>query len=78
MEVFQTDNYYIFVKREKSLWWNRATSEFTLKAGKTQKLSAIISVRGKNLNVNARQNFCDNSKNISININTKQLNLIKY
>ncbi|XP_075149037.1 phosphatidylinositide phosphatase spermathreecae isoform X2 [Haematobia irritans] len=33
MEVFQTDNYYIFVKREKSLWWSRTTSEFTIKAG---------------------------------------------
>uniref|UniRef100_A0A1B0BH87 SAC domain-containing protein n=1 Tax=Glossina palpalis gambiensis TaxID=67801 RepID=A0A1B0BH87_9MUSC len=33
MEVFQTDNYYIFVKRGKSLWWNRQTSEFTIKAG---------------------------------------------
>uniref|UniRef100_A0A0K8UM12 Phosphatidylinositide phosphatase SAC2 n=1 Tax=Bactrocera latifrons TaxID=174628 RepID=A0A0K8UM12_BACLA len=33
MEVFQTDNYYIFVKREKSLWWHRKTSEFTIKAG---------------------------------------------
>ncbi|XP_073816731.1 phosphatidylinositide phosphatase spermathreecae isoform X1 [Musca autumnalis] len=33
MEVFQTDNFYIFVKREKSLWWNRTTSEFSLKAG---------------------------------------------
>ncbi|XP_014098036.3 phosphatidylinositide phosphatase SAC2 isoform X1 [Bactrocera oleae] len=32
MEVFQTDNYYIFVKREKSLWWHRKTSEFTIKA----------------------------------------------
>uniref|UniRef100_A0A1A9UEQ5 SAC domain-containing protein n=1 Tax=Glossina austeni TaxID=7395 RepID=A0A1A9UEQ5_GLOAU len=32
MEVFQTDNYYIFVKRGKSLWWNRQTSEFTIKA----------------------------------------------
>lgn len=35
MEVFQTDNFYIFVKREKSLWWNRTTSEFTIKAGKS-------------------------------------------
>lgn len=34
MEVFQTDNYYIFVKKEKSLWWHRITSEFTIKAGK--------------------------------------------
>ncbi|KAL5284388.1 INPP5F family protein [Megaselia abdita] len=33
MEVFQTDNYYIFVKREKSLWWHRHTSEFSIKAG---------------------------------------------
>ncbi|XP_030370513.1 phosphatidylinositide phosphatase SAC2 isoform X1 [Scaptodrosophila lebanonensis] len=33
MEVFQTDNHYIFVKRDKSLWWNRTTSEFTIKAG---------------------------------------------
>ncbi|XP_055384733.1 phosphatidylinositide phosphatase SAC2 [Condylostylus longicornis] len=33
MEVFQTDQYYIFVKREKSLWWNRTTSEFKIKAG---------------------------------------------
>lgn len=37
MEVFQTENYYIFVKREKSLWWNRSTSEFSIKAGKEQK-----------------------------------------
>uniref|UniRef100_A0A0A1XQM6 Phosphatidylinositide phosphatase SAC2 n=1 Tax=Zeugodacus cucurbitae TaxID=28588 RepID=A0A0A1XQM6_ZEUCU len=33
MEVFQTDNFYIFVKREKSLWWHRKNSEFTIKAG---------------------------------------------
>ncbi|XP_067619355.1 phosphatidylinositide phosphatase SAC2 isoform X2 [Eurosta solidaginis] len=33
MEVFQTDNYYIFVKREKSLWWHRKTSEFAVKTG---------------------------------------------
>lgn len=33
MEIFQTDNFYIFVKREKSLWWNRVTSEFDVKAG---------------------------------------------
>lgn len=33
MEVFQTENYYIFVKKEKSLWWHRVTSEFTLKTG---------------------------------------------
>lgn len=33
MEVFQTENYYIFVRKEKSLWWNRTTSEFAIKAG---------------------------------------------
>lgn len=41
MEVFQTDNYYIFVKREKSLWWNRSTSEFSIKAGKEKKHEKI-------------------------------------
>lgn len=35
MEVLQTSNYYIFVKNEKTLWWNRSTSEFSIKAGKT-------------------------------------------
>ena len=34
MEVFQTEKYYIFVKKENSLWWNRITSEFSIKAGK--------------------------------------------
>lgn len=34
MEVLQTSNYYIFVKNEKTLWWNRSTSEFSIKAGK--------------------------------------------
>lgn len=33
MEVFETDNFYIFVKDEKSLWWNRKTSEFQTKSG---------------------------------------------
>ncbi|KAH8409727.1 hypothetical protein KR222_002853 [Zaprionus bogoriensis] len=33
MEVFQTDTHYIFVKRDKSLWWNRKTSEFAIKPG---------------------------------------------
>ncbi|XP_058840370.1 phosphatidylinositide phosphatase SAC2 [Topomyia yanbarensis] len=33
MEVFQTDSYYIFVRKEKSLWWNRLTSEFQAKCG---------------------------------------------
>ncbi|XP_055603029.1 phosphatidylinositide phosphatase SAC2 isoform X2 [Uranotaenia lowii] len=33
MEVFQTENYYIFVRKEKSLWWNRSTSEFQIKCG---------------------------------------------
>ncbi|XP_017007575.2 phosphatidylinositide phosphatase SAC2 isoform X1 [Drosophila takahashii] len=34
MEVFQTDSHYIFVKRDKSLWWHRRTSEFSIKAGR--------------------------------------------
>ncbi|KAJ6640021.1 Phosphatidylinositide phosphatase SAC2 [Pseudolycoriella hygida] len=33
MEIFQTEKYYIFVKQDKNLWWNRKTSEFTLKSG---------------------------------------------
>uniref|UniRef100_A0A8D8BQS8 Phosphatidylinositide phosphatase SAC2 n=1 Tax=Culex pipiens TaxID=7175 RepID=A0A8D8BQS8_CULPI len=33
MEVFQTETYYIFVRKEKSLWWNRTTSEFQIKCG---------------------------------------------
>ncbi|KAH8357220.1 hypothetical protein KR084_010037 [Drosophila pseudotakahashii] len=33
MEVFQTDSHYIFVKRDKSLWWHRRNSEFSIKAG---------------------------------------------
>ncbi|XP_065086127.1 phosphatidylinositide phosphatase SAC2 isoform X3 [Ochlerotatus camptorhynchus] len=33
MEIFQTESYYIFVRKEKSLWWNRATSEFQIKCG---------------------------------------------
>lgn len=33
MEVFQTNNFYIFVKNEKSLWWNRTSSEFSVKKG---------------------------------------------
>ncbi|XP_058468246.1 phosphatidylinositide phosphatase SAC2 isoform X2 [Malaya genurostris] len=33
MEVFQTDSYYIFVRKEKSLWWNRLTSEYEVKSG---------------------------------------------
>ncbi|XP_017119866.1 phosphatidylinositide phosphatase SAC2 isoform X2 [Drosophila elegans] len=33
MEVFQTDSHYIFVKQDKSLWWHRRTSEFSIKAG---------------------------------------------
>lgn len=33
MEVFETEKYYIFVNKGKSLWWNRTTSEFQLKCG---------------------------------------------
>lgn len=50
MEVFQTEKFYIFVKQEKSLWWNRKTSEFTLKSGKFQQTFSglqIIQFLGK-------------------------------
>uniref|UniRef100_A0A182J428 SAC domain-containing protein n=1 Tax=Anopheles atroparvus TaxID=41427 RepID=A0A182J428_ANOAO len=33
MEVFQTESHYIFLKKERSLWWNRYTSEFLVKCG---------------------------------------------
>ncbi|KFB40168.1 suppressor of actin [Anopheles sinensis] len=33
MEVFQTESHYIFLKKERSLWWNRYTSEFQVKCG---------------------------------------------
>lgn len=33
MEVFETEKYYIFVNKGKSLWWNRTTSEFQVKCG---------------------------------------------
>lgn len=36
MEVFQTEKFYIFVRKETSLWWNRTTSEFTVKAGNVE------------------------------------------
>lgn len=41
MEVFQTEKYYIFVKKENSLWWNRTTSEFTIKAGIVHKNNSV-------------------------------------
>ena len=34
MEVFETEKYYIFVNKGKSLWWSRQTSEFSIKCGK--------------------------------------------
>uniref|UniRef100_A0A182W4G2 SAC domain-containing protein n=1 Tax=Anopheles minimus TaxID=112268 RepID=A0A182W4G2_9DIPT len=33
MEVFQTESHYIFLRKERSLWWNRYSSEFQLKCG---------------------------------------------
>ncbi|XP_053678943.1 phosphatidylinositide phosphatase SAC2 [Anopheles nili] len=33
MEVFQTETHYIFLRKERSLWWNRYTSEFQVKCG---------------------------------------------
>jgi hypothetical protein len=33
MELFRTDQYYIFVNGEYSLWWDRTTGEFEAKSG---------------------------------------------
>ncbi|XP_026475184.1 phosphatidylinositide phosphatase SAC2 isoform X2 [Ctenocephalides felis] len=33
MEVFRTEQYYIFTKLNKSLWWNRSSGAFNLKTG---------------------------------------------
>lgn len=37
MEVYSTEKFYIFVKKEKSLWWNRKTGESEIKNGKQKK-----------------------------------------
>lgn len=42
MEVLQTSNYYIFVKNEKTLWWNRSTSEFSIKAGEYHMIVVVF------------------------------------
>lgn len=34
MELFRTDDFYIFVKGEYSLWWDRNTGAFIPKTGK--------------------------------------------
>uniref|UniRef100_A0A2M4A9F2 Putative phosphoinositide phosphatase n=1 Tax=Anopheles triannulatus TaxID=58253 RepID=A0A2M4A9F2_9DIPT len=33
MEVLQTESHYIFMRKDRSLWWNRRTSEFQSKCG---------------------------------------------
>jgi len=33
MELFRTDQYYIFVNGEYGLWWDRVTGEFEAKSG---------------------------------------------
>jgi hypothetical protein len=33
MELFRTDQYYIFVNGEYGLWWDRTTGEFNAKSG---------------------------------------------
>lgn len=33
MELFRTDDFYIFVKGEYSLWWDRFTGAFIPKTG---------------------------------------------
>lgn len=34
MEVFRSELYYIFVKNESSLWWNRLSGAFSVRSGK--------------------------------------------
>lgn len=34
MELFRTDDFYIFAKGEYSLWWDRLTGAFIPKTGK--------------------------------------------
>lgn len=33
IELFKTEDFYIFVQNEYSLWWNRATGQMTAKTG---------------------------------------------
>lgn len=33
MELFRSDQYYIFVRNESSLWWNRITGGFSVRSG---------------------------------------------
>lgn len=34
MELFRSELYYIFVRNESSLWWNRLTGAFSVRSGK--------------------------------------------
>lgn len=42
MEVFETEKYYIFVSKGRSLWWNRSTSEFQVKCGEFVKFAQFF------------------------------------
>ena len=44
IELFKTEQYYIFVKNEYSLWWNRTTGELTPKTG-TLKFLFVLSCK---------------------------------
>lgn len=39
MEVFRTDQYYVFLNNQSSLWCNRTTGEFQVKPGKIKATS---------------------------------------
>lgn len=39
MEVFRTDEYYVFLNNQSSLWCNRTTGEFQVKPGKRKSIS---------------------------------------
>lgn len=37
MEVFKSEDYYVFAKDASSLWWNRTTGKFSCRSGNTNK-----------------------------------------
>lgn len=41
MEVFRSETFYIFVRNESSLWWNRVTGAFSVRSGKFYNIKII-------------------------------------
>lgn len=50
MELFRTNDFYIFVNGEYSLWWDRQTAAFIPKTGKLALIHCFIN----NLNCHMR------------------------